>query len=169
MNKKNHSLNSLVLIRQKLKEEGKRVVLTNGCFDILHSGHIHLFREAKLLGDVLMVAVNSDESIRKIKDASRPIFQLEERLEILEAIADVDYLVPFAEETPQKVISALLPDILVKGGDWPSRKIVGRREVEKAGGKVVSISYLPSHSTSEIIERIVAAAQKQAPDKKSNP
>lgn len=169
MNKKIHTLNNLVLIRQMLKEEGKRVVFTNGCFDILHSGHIHLFREAKILGEVLMVGVNSDESIRKIKDSTRPIFCLEERLEILEAIADIDYLVPFAEETPQKVISALLPDILVKGGDWPSREIVGRREVEKAGGEVVIIPYLPSHSTSEIIERIIAAVREQAADKNGNP
>ena len=131
-----HSLQSLSEIREALKSEGKKVVFTNGCFDLLHGGHVHLFEEAKKLGDVLIVAVNDDRSIRKIKGASRPIFPLEERLEILGAIEYIDYLIPFAEETPQSVISHLLPDVLVKGEDWKMDEVVGRKEVEEAGGKV---------------------------------
>jgi D-beta-D-heptose 7-phosphate kinase/D-beta-D-heptose 1-phosphate adenosyltransferase len=99
--------------------------------------------------------VNEDESIRKIKGGSRPIFPLEERLEVLEAIGDIDYLVTFSEETPQRIIAALLPDVLVKGGDWKPEDVVGKREVENAGGRVVIIPYLEGRSTSEIIDRIM--------------
>lgn len=148
-------LDDMVRIREELRRQGKKVVFTNGCFDLLHGGHIHLFREAKKLGDVLIVAVNDDGSMRKIKGPSRPIFPLQERLEILEAIEDVDYLTYFSEETPQRTIAALVPDVLAKGGDWKPDEVVGKKEVEEAGGKVVIIPYLEGHSTSDIIDRIL--------------
>ena len=130
-------------------------MFTNGCFDIIHSGHVFLFKEAKKLGDVLIVAVNDDESIEMIKGSSRPIFPLAERLEILEAIEHIDYLVPFPEETPQNVISALVPDVLVKGEDWKKNEVVGRKEVEEAGGKVVLITLCKGQSTTTILEKII--------------
>lgn len=139
-------------IRNQLKHKDEKVVFTNGCFDLLHSGHVHLFREAKKLGDILIVAVNDDESVKKIKGASRPIFPLEERLEVLEAIDDIGYLTSFSEETPRQVITRLLPDILVKGGDWKPDEVVGREEVERAGGEVVIIPYLEGRSTSKILK-----------------
>jgi D-beta-D-heptose 7-phosphate kinase/D-beta-D-heptose 1-phosphate adenosyltransferase len=148
------SLQSLGKIRAALKEEGKKVVFTNGCFDLIHSGHVFLFKEAKKLGDVLIVAVNDDRSIRKIKGAARPIFPLTERLEILEAIQHIDYLLPFSEETPQKVISVLLPDVLVKGEDWKKSGVVGREEVEEAGGKVVLVTLRQGQSTSALLKKI---------------
>ena len=120
---------------------------------------MHLFREAKKLGDVLIVAVNDDRSIRQIKGPSRPIFPLEERLEILAAIEHIDYLVSFSEETPQKVISALLPDILVKGADWKLDEVVGRKEVEEAGGKVVRVSLHEGQSSTSLLERILNTAE----------
>lgn len=161
MRKKIHSQDDLLKIREELRKQGKKVVLTNGCFDLLHSGHIHIFREAKKYGDILVVAVNDDFSVKKIKGASRPIFPLEERLEILEAIEDIDYLTFFSEETPQKIIAVLVPDVLVKGGDWKPDEIVGREEVEGAGGDVRVIPYLEGCSTSEIIERIVYSAKEK--------
>lgn len=161
MVEKIHKLEDLREIRQELKREGKKVVFTNGCFDLLHSGHIHIFKEAKKQGDVLIVAVNDDFSVRKIKGPSRPIFPLEERLEILEALEEIDYLISFSEETPQKIIASLLPDVLVKGGDWRVEEVVGRREVEEAGGKVVIVPYLEGHSSSEIIERIIRSSEQK--------
>ncbi|MEE8378376.1 MAG: D-glycero-beta-D-manno-heptose 1-phosphate adenylyltransferase [Candidatus Aminicenantaceae bacterium] len=148
-------IQSLVPIRQSLKDNQKKTVFTNGCFDILHRGHIHLFHEAKKLGDILIVAVNDDSSIRKIKGSTRPIFPLEERMEVLEAIADIDFLVSFSEETPREIITSLLPDVLVKGGDWKPEEVVGKKEVEQAGGEVITIPYLPHHSSSDIIGRII--------------
>lgn len=161
MKKKIYKLRDLIKFRENLKKEGKKVIFTNGCFDILHSGHIHILREAKKWGDVLIVAVNDDSSVKKIKGSSRPIFPLEERLEILEAVEDIDYLVSFAEETPQEVIASLLPDVLVKGGDWKIEEVVGKREVERAGGKVIIIPFLESHSSSEIMERIIQSSKLQ--------
>lgn len=157
-------LDDLVKVRNKLKHEGKKVVFTNGCFDLLHSGHVHLFREAKKLGDVFIVAVNDDASIKKLKGASRPIFPLEERFEILEAIEEIDYLTSFSEETPQKIIAFLLPDVLVKGGDWKPEEVVGKKEVEGAGGKVVIIPYLKDRSSSEIINKIIQSAKSNRID-----
>lgn len=148
-------IQSLVPIRQSLKDNQKKTVFTNGCFDILHRGHIHLFHEAKKLGDILIVAVNDDSSIRKIKGSTRPIFPLEERMEVLDAIADIDFLVSFSEETPREIITSLLPDVLVKGGDWKPQEVVGKKEVEQAGGEVITIPYLPHHSSSDIIGRII--------------
>jgi D-beta-D-heptose 7-phosphate kinase/D-beta-D-heptose 1-phosphate adenosyltransferase len=159
MDKKFKNLADLVKIRNQLKHKEKKVVFTNGCFDLLHSGHIHLFREARKKGDVFIVAVNDDFSLRKIKGASRPIFPLKERIEILTAIEDIDYLASFSEETPQKIIARLLPDVLVKGGDWKPEEVVGKREVEDAGGEVEIIPYLEGRSSSDIVKRIVSSAK----------
>jgi D-beta-D-heptose 7-phosphate kinase/D-beta-D-heptose 1-phosphate adenosyltransferase len=150
------ALNNLTPVRARLRRQGKTVVFTNGCFDLIHAGHIRLFRFAKRRGDVLIVALNSDASIRKLKGPSRPVFPLRERLEILSAVADIDYVTWFCEETPRKIIAALLPDILVKGGDWGRGEIVGRKEVEGAGGKVVRVPYLQGHSSTSIIDKILA-------------
>lgn len=148
-------LDSLRKIRLRLKRQGKKVVFTNGCFDLLHVGHIRLFHEAKRMGDVLVVALNDDASVRKVKGPSKPLFPLAERFEVLEAIEDIDYLVSFPEETPRKIIACLLPDILVKGGDWKPAEVVGRKEVEKAGGEVVIVPYLVGHSGTAIIDKVI--------------
>jgi rfaE bifunctional protein nucleotidyltransferase chain/domain len=161
MDKKFNKLDDIVIIREDLKRQDKKVVFTNGCFDLLHSGHIHLFREAKKIGDVFMVAVNDDISIKKIKGPARPIFPLEERIEILGAIEEIDYLTSFSEETPQRVIARLLPDFLVKGGDWKPEEVVGKREVEEAGGEVIIIPYLEGCSSSEIIKRIASSIKSE--------
>ena len=154
-NKKIQKPKDLIKIRRDLKRAGKRVVFTNGCFDLIHGGHISLFKRAKKWGDALIVALNTDASVRKIKGPSRPIFPLKERLEVLEAIESIDYLTWFSEETPQKIIAALLPDVLVKGGDWKPQEVVGKREVEAAGGRVVIIPYLKGHSSSAVIHKIL--------------
>ncbi len=154
MNKKVKTLEDLKKIRERYKREGKTVVFTNGCFDVLHSGHTHLFRQAKECGDILIVAVNDDRSVRDLKGPARPVFPLEERLEVLEAIESIDYLTSFSQPTPRELIRTLLPDVLVKGGDWKPDEVVGRDEVEGAGGRVVIISYLPGRSSSEILKKI---------------
>jgi rfaE bifunctional protein nucleotidyltransferase chain/domain len=153
--KKVKSLGELKKIRARLRRQGKKVVFTNGCFDLIHGGHIRLFKKAKSLGDVLIVGLNTDASVRKIKGPSRPVFPLDERYEVLGAVETIDYLTSFAEETPQKIIAALLPDVLVKGGDWGPDQVVGREEVEAAGGKVVIVPYLKGHSSTSIIKKIV--------------
>jgi D-beta-D-heptose 7-phosphate kinase/D-beta-D-heptose 1-phosphate adenosyltransferase len=154
MRKKIQDLESLKKIRAQIKKEGKKVVFSNGCFDLIHRGHIHLLQKARESGDLLIVGINDDSSVKKLKGHPRPIFPLKERLEILEAFEPVDYLIPFSEDTPQRLISALLPDVLVKGGDWKREEIVGRKEVEEAGGKVIVVPYLEFCSTTEIIDRI---------------
>jgi len=152
--KKVYGLQELAAIRRRLKRRGKKVVFTNGCFDLLHAGHVRLFHEAKKLGDVLIVALNSDASVRRLKGPTRPIFPLRERFEILAAVADIDFLTSFSQATPQKIIAALRPDVLVKGGDWGPDEIVGRAEVEAAGGRVARVRYFEGHSTSSLIRRI---------------
>jgi len=147
-------LQSLLVQRDDWKARGARVVFTNGCFDLVHGGHIHLFRLAKEMGEILVVAVNDDASVKRIKGPTRPIFPLQERLEVLEAVASIDALVPFSGPTPRDIIAKVLPDILVKGGDWALDEVVGRDEVVRAGGKTVVIPYLPFHSSSQIIEKI---------------
>ncbi|MGD8537112.1 MAG: adenylyltransferase/cytidyltransferase family protein [Candidatus Aminicenantes bacterium] len=147
-------LSELKKLRVKYKKEGETVVFTNGCFDVLHSGHIHLFRQAKKRGNILIVAVNDDLSVRKLKGPARPIFPLEERLEVLDAVETIDYLISFSQSTPRELIQALLPDVLVKGGDWKPDEVVGREEVEGAGGEVFIIPYLPGISSSEILSKI---------------
>lgn len=169
MIEKTHSLRSLEEIRATLKKEGKTVVFTNGCFDLIHSGHVFLFKQAKKLGDVLIVAVNDDRSIKMIKGPSRPIFPLAERFEILEAIEHIDYLIAFSEETPQKVISVLLPDVLVKGEDWKKNGVVGRKEVEEAGGRVVLVPLSKGQSTTSLLKKIIHSIEQRAKKKLSIP
>jgi len=142
-----------------LKRLGKRVVFTNGCFDLLHPGHTRYLAEARKLGDALIVAVNSDRSMRALKGRGRPIMPQAERAEILAALAAVDYVTIFDDLTPQAVIARMLPHVLVKGGDWGPTEIVGRAEVEAAGGQVVSIPVVPGHSTSSIIQAVMKLAE----------
>ena len=157
-------LAALEKIRADLRKQGKTVVFTNGCFDLIHAGHIRLFEKAKSCGDVLVVALNSDSSVRKIKGPSRPLFPLRERFEVLAAVEVIDYLTSFSEETPRKVISTLLPDVLVKGGDWEAGEIVGRTEVEAAGGKVVRAPYLRGHSSTNLADKIAGNFRKGIED-----
>jgi rfaE bifunctional protein nucleotidyltransferase chain/domain len=150
------TLEKLILRFGPGKRNGKRVVFTNGCFDLLHPGHIKLLEAARGLGDALVVGLNSDESVRTLKGAGRPVIPERERAEILANLECVDAVVIFNELTPQKTVATLLPDILVKGGDWPGNQIVGREEVEAAGGKVVLIDVVQGYSTTEILNKIRA-------------
>lgn len=136
------------------KRNGRLVVFTNGAFDLLHPGHLANLEAARTLGDFLIVGINSDESVRILKGPSRPVVPEQERAEILANLECVDGVVIFDELTPQRVIATLLPDILVKGSDWPGNQIVGREEVEAAGGKVVLIENVPGYSTTEILNKI---------------
>ncbi|MBI1749060.1 MAG: D-glycero-beta-D-manno-heptose 1-phosphate adenylyltransferase [Acidobacteria bacterium] len=135
------------------------MVFTNGCFDLLHPGHIRGFEQARALGDALIVAINSDSSVKFLKGDDRPIIPQQERAEILAALAAVDYVVIFDELTPREMIARVLPDVLVKGGDWGANEIVGREEIEGAGGRVVSIALEPGYSTTALIEKIRASRQ----------
>ena len=136
------------------KSQGKKTAFTNGCFDILHAGHLHILREAKKLADILIVALNSDSSVKKIKGADRPVLSHGERAELIAALEMVDYVTIFEETDPANLIRHLKPDVLAKGGDWPKDQVVGRDLVERHGGKVAVIPYLKGHSTTEIIERM---------------
>ncbi len=148
------SLHDAILQFGPGKRNGRRLVFTNGCFDLLHPGHIATLEKARSLGDALLVGVNSDCSVREMKGPGRPILPEQERAEILSALECVDAVVIFNEPTPREIITALLPDVLVKGGDWPSDQIVGREEVEAAGGEVVSIPVVLGYSTTGILEKI---------------
>lgn len=134
--------------------KGRRVVFTNGCFDILHVGHVRYLQEARALGDILVLGLNSDASVRKLKGESRPVQNENERGEILAALGCVDFVVIFGEETPLELVKKVSPDVLVKGGDWTVDKIVGSKEVLAAGGEVKSLKFHPGRSTSLILERI---------------
>jgi D-glycero-beta-D-manno-heptose 1-phosphate adenylyltransferase len=148
------SLHEAILQFGPRKRNGQRVVFTNGCFDLLHPGHIETLEKARGFGDALIVGVNSDRSVREMKGAGRPILPERERAEILAALECVDGVVIFDEPTPRETIAALLPDLLVKGGDWASDRIVGREEVEAAGGKVQLIPVVSGYSTTAIVEKI---------------
>lgn len=148
------SIEALIKERHHLRGEGKRLVFTNGCFDLLHPGHVSYLRQARSLGDALVVALNSDRSVRSIKGEGRPILNQQERSEVVAALEAVDYVTIFDDETPRELIAAVLPDVLVKGGDWALDEIVGRDEVEAAGGRVLSLPYIEGSSTTDIIERI---------------
>jgi D-glycero-beta-D-manno-heptose 1-phosphate adenylyltransferase len=137
------------------RKAGKRIVFTNGCFDLLHPGHIDYLEKARALGDVLIIGLNDDASVRILKGLQRPINTLHDRARMLGALACVDLVVPFAEETPIKLISALLPDVLVKGGDYSPDNIVGGKEVRAHGGKVVVMPFIGGYSSSSLIQRIV--------------
>jgi D-beta-D-heptose 7-phosphate kinase/D-beta-D-heptose 1-phosphate adenosyltransferase len=136
------------------KRNGRRVVFTNGCFDLLHPGHIRSLEQARELGDALIVGLNSDASVRQLKGEGRPVLPERERAEILAALECVDAVVIFDELTPHEVIARLLPDVLVKGGNWPADQIVGREEVEASGGDVITVPVVPGYSTSGILRKI---------------
>ena len=148
-------ISQLSSIVKSLKQAGKRIVFTNGCFDIIHAGHVRYLKEARNLGDVLVVGLNSDESVRTIKGINRPIVPQGERAEVLSSLRDVDYVVIFNEPDPYNTIAALKPDILVKGGDWRIEDIIGRDIVESCGGKVCTIPFIEGASSSRIIENII--------------
>ena len=148
------TLEETILRFGREKRNGRRVVFTNGCFDLLHPGHIRSLELARELGDALIVGLNSDASVRQLKGEGRPVIPERERAEILSALESVDAVVIFDDLTPREVISRLLPDVLVKGGDWPGDQIVGRQEVEAAGGRVVSVPVVPGYSTSAMLKKI---------------
>ena len=143
----------LITIREHVKLEGKSVVFTNGCFDIIHRGHIEYLTKAKSLGDVLIVGVNTDASVRRLKGKTRPIVCQDDRAFVLAAFHAVDYVCLFDEDTPYELIKAIVPDVLVKGSDWAIDSIVGKDIVEAAGGTVQTIEFVPDHSTTDIIKK----------------
>jgi len=158
------TLDEAILRFGREKRNGRRVVFTNGCFDLLHPGHIQTLEQARELGHVLIVGINSDNSVRQLKGEGRPLLPERERAEILAGIECVDAVIIFDELTPQKVIAQLLPDVLVKGGDWAGDRIVGREEVEAAGGRVVSAPVVPGYSTTEILRKIREVAPTNRAD-----
>ncbi len=143
-------------VRAGLRAAGRRLVFTNGCFDILHVGHVRYLQGARALGDVLLVAINSDRAVRELKGAGRPVMNEDERAEVLAALSAVDYVMVFDELSPRRLIAELLPDVLVKGGDYALDEIHGREEVEAAGGRVVALPFVAGASTTDVIERIQA-------------
>ncbi len=151
------SLPALRKIRERLRKQKKKVVFTNGTFDILHRGHVEYLRKAKALGDVLVVGLNTDASIRRIKGPKRPINTNRDRAAVLAALEAVDYICFFGEETPRRLIAALVPDVLVKGADWNVDAIVGKDIVEKNGGVVKTIRLTPGRSTTNVIRRVLDA------------
>lgn len=155
MSGKLKNLDELTELAAQARQNGKSVVFTNGCFDILHRGHVHVLRQAKAAGDLLIVALNSDRSVQEIKGAHRPVLPESDRIELIGAMEMVDYVIIFDEPDPYKLIAAIKPDVLAKGGDWSAEKIIGADVVEQAGGRIVMIPYLKGFSTSEIIERIL--------------
>jgi rfaE bifunctional protein nucleotidyltransferase chain/domain len=148
------SLEELLRVRASLRAEGRRLVFTNGCFDILHVGHVRYLAEARRLGDALLVAINSDASVRALKGANRPVMNEAERAEILAALSSVDFVTVFDDRSPRSLIAEVLPDVLVKGGDYRPDEIHGREEVERAGGRVLSLPFVEGASTTGIIDRV---------------
>jgi len=158
--KKNLTLNSLKKLIPSLKKEGKTTVFTNGCFDIIHAGHVRYLSRARELGDILIVGLNSDASVREIKGERRPIVPERERIEVLAALECVDYVVIFNESTPLTLIEAIEPDILVKGADWADSDIVGADIVKARGGRVARVKLVQGVSTTSIIEKILELHKK---------
>ena len=155
------STTSLVRKVRRLKQNGKRIVFTNGCFDILHYGHVKYLQDARSKGDYLVVAVNSDSSIKKIKAKNRPVIGQSDRLKTVAALASVDFVVLFKDDNPLRLIKALKPDILIKGADWSKQKIIGADFVASYGGKVLTVNLVKGRSTSALIEKIVRDFQKK--------
>jgi rfaE bifunctional protein nucleotidyltransferase chain/domain len=147
----------LLKIRDLLKRDGKKVVFTNGVFDIVHRGHVEYLTKAKALGDVLLVGMNTDASVQRLKGPLRPVVSQDDRAFVLAALRVVDYVCLFDEDTPYNLIKAVVPDVLVKGSDWEIDDIVGKDIVEAAGGKVQTIDYVPNRSTTNIIQKIAAS------------
>jgi D-beta-D-heptose 7-phosphate kinase/D-beta-D-heptose 1-phosphate adenosyltransferase len=145
----------------RLRRRGQRVVFTNGCFDLLHPGHVRYLRAARRLGDVLVVALNTDASVRRLKGAGRPLVPLRDRCEVIAALEAVDYVTTFGEETPYLLIGLLQPDVLVKGGDWPTERIVGADLVRARGGRVRSLPFARGYSTSKLVTRIRRANKRR--------
>ena len=155
MQEKIKSSGELKALVAGLKQQGKTVVFTNGCFDIIHVGHVRLLQEAKAFGDVLIVALNSDSSVRTLKGADRPFVSEEQRAEVVAALEMVDYVVVFDELDPLRIITELMPQVLVKGGDWTVDTIIGRDVVEQAGGRVIPLRFVDGISSTSIIKRIL--------------
>jgi D-glycero-beta-D-manno-heptose 1-phosphate adenylyltransferase len=149
-----YELKDFLPVREKLKNENKKIVFTNGCFDILHRGHIAYLKQAKSLGDYLIIGLNSDSSVKKIKGDSRPVNNENDRAYVLNSLKVVNAVVIFSEDTPYELIKEIQPDLLVKGGDWTEDKIVGADIVKKAGGKVVSLKYVDNYSTTSTINKL---------------
>jgi D-glycero-beta-D-manno-heptose 1-phosphate adenylyltransferase len=156
------SLPALVRAVRRARAAGRRVVFTNGCFDLLHLGHVRYLEEARGLGDLLVVGMNSDASVRRLKGPGRPVVQEEQRAEVLAALTAVDFVVIFGEPDPARVIQAVRPDVLVKGGDWPVTRIVGADFVRSTGGQVRSLPYVEGWSTSHLIRRLASRAAAPA-------
>ena len=154
MNGKIVSGENLRVVRANLRASGRSLVFTNGCFDLLHVGHVRYLAAARALGDALLVAINSDASVRALKGASRPVMREDERAEMLASLSAVTYVTVFDEASPRRLIAEILPDVVVKGGDYRIDEIHGREEVEAAGGRVLSLPFVEGASTSSIIERI---------------
>ena len=150
------SQNKLAKIRQALRQQGKTVVFTNGCFDIIHRGHVEYLSKAKKLGDVLIIGLNSDSSVRKLKGAGRPVVKLPDRAIVLSHLDMVDYVTVFGTATPKNLIAKLLPDILVKGGDYKIADVIGANEVISARGKAITIPFIKGRSTSKIYDTILS-------------
>ena len=155
-NPKIKTLHELLPVLQILRAAGKQIVFTNGCFDLIHTGHTRYLATARSFGDLLVVAVNSDASVRTLKGDKRPINAQDARAETLAALESVDFVTVFEELDPYKVISAIQPDVLVKGGDWPIERIIGRDVVEARGGRVVNVPFVEGQSTTGIIDKIVS-------------
>ncbi len=158
MTSKLQTVSDLARLAAAARRDGRRVVLTNGCFDLLHIGHTRYLQEARNLGDLLIVAINSDASVSALKGPERPLLPEQERAEVLAALACVDYVTIFDAPDPGDVIAAVQPDVLVKGGDWPVDRIVGRELVQARGGRVVSLPLVPGASTTGIVRRILDRA-----------
>ncbi|HEX6436394.1 MAG TPA: D-glycero-beta-D-manno-heptose 1-phosphate adenylyltransferase [Candidatus Binatia bacterium] len=154
MSRKLKSLEQIKAIVLGARSNGKRIAFTNGCFDLLHRGHVHVLREARACADLLIVGINSDESVKQIKGPTRPVLPELDRCELLGAMEMVDFVILFNDPDPYNLIAAIRPDVLVKGGDWNSGKIIGADLVEEAGGSVMVVPYIKGFSTTEIIERI---------------
>ena len=157
--KKVHSGKDILPVVELARNEGEKIVMTNGCFDLLHAGHVGYLQQARALGDRLLVAINDDESVRKLKGDGRPINRLEQRIAVLAGLSAVDWIVPFSEETPAKLIDKIKPHFLVKGGDYRPEQVAGAKSVEAAGGEVVIFPYQDGHSSSQIIEAIIASTK----------
>lgn len=154
MKEKILTMEQMLAERHRLRAAGRRLVFTNGVFDLLHVGHVRYLAQARALGEALVVAINSDRSVRELKGPERPVFDQAERAEILAALRDVDYVVVFDDISPRSTIGKLLPDVLVKGGDYQLDEIHGREEVEAAGGRVISVPFVTGASTTSLVERM---------------
>jgi len=154
INTKLISLTALLPIIRRLKQQGKKIVFTNGCFDLIHWGHVAYLNTAKSFGDVLIVGLNTDGSVRRLKGPLRPLFPEKERAEVLSAFSAVDYVVLFSDATPLRLILAVKPDVLVKGGDYTVETIMGHEDVLARGGKVIPVPFIKGRSTTRIIESV---------------